>query len=420
MGTAFIARAQVDTAEPPLIAPPPAPFQHPPIAGPLRILTYLYSFAPGGVERVAARLHAAWSMRGFDAQVVLADARVAPPQPLRATRQVGVRPAAGQLAGFVALARGLPAMIGVERPDILFCAGNTYTALAVVLRLLLGRKCPPIVAKISNCLERPDMSPPVRAFYRIWLRIQGRYIDHFVAMAPAMRDEIAQRTGVAVDRISVIPDPALCADDLARLAAARDAASRGRPGRHYLAVGRLAPQKNFALLLEAFARVVTPGDTLTILGEGLERASLERLAASLGIAGAVHMPGHTDPLDRWLAQADVFVLSSTYEGVPAVLIEALAAGLPIVATDCCVSMRDLLGHGAFGAIVPKGDCAALARAMTTIALDDRPVVTARRAAAAAFTVEHAADAYLDVMHTLAAPRRARVAGRIDAPALAAE
>ncbi|TPG54487.1 glycosyltransferase [Sphingomonas glacialis] len=419
MGTAFIAARQIDGVEPPLIPVSLAPIQSPPAPRPLRILTYLYSFAPGGVERVAARLHAAWSGAGVDTQIVLADASVAPPQPVRAMRQVGPRARKSRFAGFVALARGLPAVIDADRPDALFCAGNTYTALAVVLRLMLGRACPPIVAKISNCLVRPDMPPLLGLFYKIWLRIQGRYIDHFVAMAPAMRAEIAQRTGVTRDRISVIPDPALSAGDLVRLASARDAVVRDRPGRHYLAVGRLAPQKNFSLLLQAFAQAAVEGDTLTILGDGVERAMLEQRAATLGIAHAVRLPGHTDPLDNWLAQADVFVLSSIYEGVPAVVIEALAAGLPIVATDCCVAMPDLLGHGALGTIVPNGDCAALARAMTTIALDDAVVVAARRASAAAFTVEHAAGAYLDVIRALASARQASARDAIAVRALAA-
>ncbi|MGY2735819.1 glycosyltransferase [Sphingomonas sp. UYP23] len=420
MGTAFIAARQIDGVEPPLIPVSLAPIQHSPAPRPLRILTYVYSFAPGGVERVAARLHGAWRGHGVDAQVVLADAGVTPPRAVDAARQIGVRPARGRFAGFVALARGLPKVIAAERPDAVFCAGNTYTALAVVLRLVLGRACPPIVAKISNCLVRPDMPALLGFFYTIWLRIQGHYIDHFVAMAPAMRAEIAHRTGVTLDRISVIPDPALSRGDLVRLATARDAVVRDRPGRQYLAVGRLAPQKNFALLLEAFAQAAAEDDTLTILGDGVERAMLEQRAATLGIAHAARLPGHTDPLDVWLAQADVFVLSSIYEGVPAVVLEALAAGLPIVATDCCVAMPDLLGHGALGTIVPNGDCAALARAMTTIALDnDAAIVAARRAAAAAFTVEHAAGTYLDVIGALATARQASASDAIAGRARAA-
>ena len=378
-------------------------------AGPSpRILTFLYSFAPGGVERVAARLHAAWVARGIDARLVLADARIAPPFPLDAVTQAGPHAHRNTLARLLTLARALPAIIAHERIELLFCAGNTYTAPAVLLRLLLGRRCPPIVAKISNDLVRPDMPWLVRLFYRRWLRIQGRYIDHFVGLAPAMRSEIADLVGVPAQRISIIEDPALADADLARLAGARDAAQRDRAGRHFLAIGRLAPQKNFALLLDAFAQIAEPGDILRILGEGPDRAALEAQAARLGIADAVALPGHTDPLDSWLAAADAFILSSDFEGVPAVLIEALAAGLPIVATDCCVSMADLLGHGALGTLVPVGDAAALGAAMAAITpIEPRATIDARRAVAARYTIEHATGRYLSLMRELVASRAQR-------------
>ena len=373
----------------------------------LRIITFLHDFAPGGVERIAARLHGAWRARGVDARIVLADARRSPPQPLDHVAQAGRRSWSGVLTRPLALILGTRARVKAEQPHILFCAGNTYTLVAVMLRVVLGRNCPPIVAKISNCLVRPDMHPLVRLFYRKWLRIQGRYLDHFVGMAPAMRGEIAAMTGAAQGRISVIEDPALCVADLTRLATARDGAARDRPGRHFLAIGRFAPQKNFALLLDAFARIATGDDTLTILGDGPERAALERRAADLGVTAALRLPGHVDPLDRWLATAHALVMSSDYEGVPAVIIEALAAGLPIVATDCCVSMADLLGHGALGKLVAVGDAAGLAAAMASIGPEARHVATARRAAAARFTIEHATEKYLGLMRTLAEARAAR-------------
>lgn len=373
---------------------------------PLKVLTFLNSFAPGGVERVAARLHAAWTAGGLDARIVLADARIAPPMPLRNVSQALRRPYGGGLARAAALLRALPATIAGQRTDVLFCAGNTYALVAVMLKLVLGAACPPIVVKISNDLVRADMPPPMRVAYHAWLRIQGRLLDHFIGLAPAMRDEIAWLTGVAEARISIIEDPALALADLTRLATARDATPRAGTGRHFLAIGRLVPQKNFALLLEAFARMAGPEDRLTILGDGAERASLTAQAERGGVATQVSLPGHVDPIDPWLAQADALVMSSDYEGVPAVLIEALAAGVPIIATDCCVSMGDLLGHGALGTLVPVRDPAALAAAMAAIGDDDPAVTTARRAAATRFTVEYAHHAYVAVMRRLAAARAA--------------
>ncbi len=388
-------------------APQSVPAAHTPFS----VLTCLHSFAPGGVERIAARLHASWRAQGVESRLLLADTTVTPPQPLDRIAQARRKPHGRGPTGFVALVAGARALVAADRPHVLFCAGNTYSAVAVALRLLLGRDCPPVVAKISNCLVRPDMPWPVRFCYRRWLRIQGRYIDHFVGMAPAMRGEIARFTGVPQSRISIIEDPAVSTACLGRLATARDAA-RGdaarRPGRHYIAIGRLAPQKNFALLLDAFARIAAADDTLTILGDGPERAALERRGAELGITAALRLPGHVEPLDPWLATADALVMSSDYEGVPAVIVEALATGLPIVATDCCVSMGDLLGHGALGRLVPVGDSAALADAMAAIDTAPEPAATlaARRAAAQRFTIDHAGDKYLGLMRGLAAAREA--------------
>ena len=365
----------------------------------LRVLTFLNSLAPGGVERVALRLHAAWLNAGVDSRLVLADGTVAAAERPDHLRILGSR--GDGFGRFVTLLFALPGLIATEQPDILFCAGNTYSAVAVCLKLLLGRRCPVIVAKISNDLVRTDMPPVLRWFYRRWLWLQGRCIDRFVALAPAMHPEIAMLTGVPLDRVVIIEDPALSDAGRDRLAAARARrqAGRARIGRHFVAVGRLVPQKNFALLIDAFARIVRPDDTLTILGEGAERAALEAQVARLGLGHAVALPGHIDPLDEWLAAADAFVLSSDYEGVPAAIIEALAAGLPIVATDCCVSMRELLGHGRLGKSVPVGDAGALALAAAAAA--DAPcIATERQAGASRFTIECASERYVGMMREL--------------------
>lgn len=103
----------------------------------------------------------------------------------------------------------LPKIVRGVRPDVLFCAGNTYAVVAVALKLLLGRDCPPVLTKISNALDRTDMPWPYRFFYYLWLKIQGRYLDHFIGMETPMLDEISKSLGIPADRITIIPDPAL-------------------------------------------------------------------------------------------------------------------------------------------------------------------------------------------------------------------
>jgi glycosyltransferase involved in cell wall biosynthesis len=253
---------------------------------------------------------------------------------------------------------------------------------------------------MSNDLVRMDLPAPARALYRVWLRVQGRMLDRIVGMAPPMRAEIAQLMRAPEQRIAIIDDPSLEEADIARLAAARAAAAPHGPGRRFLAIGRLAAQKNFVLLLEAFAKMAGPDDQLAIIGEGGQRRALEAVVERLGLSGKVRMPGHVSPLDGEFAAADALVLSSDYEGVPAVVAEALAAGLPIVATRCSVSMDDMLGEGRFGVLVPVGDAGALAAAMADIAkLPFDP--DAAREQARRFTVEIASHRYAALMEGLA-------------------
>lgn len=285
----------------------------------------------------------------------------------------------------------LPRAVRQLRPDILFCAGNSYTIVAAALKLLLGRHCPPIVAKISNDLDRRDLPPPVRWCYRLWLRIQGRVIDHFVGMDHPMMQEIGEAMRCPMRAITIIPDPALSDALIARLRAPRPpAAPRGR---RFVAIARLAAQKNIALMLRAFAAGRRAGDRLTIFGEGPERPAAEKAIVRLGLENAVILAGHVpDPALR-LPDFDIFLLSSDYEGVPAAILEALAANLTIVATRCSRSMDSLLGQGKLGMIVPPGDERALGDAIGQ-ARPGAQDAAESLAQARRFTIERASRAYL--------------------------
>ena len=274
-----------------------------------------------------------------------------------------------------------------HQPDVLFCAGNTYTVVAVFVRLLLGRRCPPTLCKLSNSLERRDLPPLARAAFGWWLRLHGRFIERFVGMAEPMRAEIERCLEVDRQRIDIIPDPALRASELELL---RTVERQANGVRRFVAIGRMNAQKNFQLLMRAFAGFAGANDRLLIIGDGPERSRLLELSEELGIADRVSMPGHAQSVAEALATADVFVMSSDYEGVPAVIIEALAAGVPIVATDCSVSMNYLLEDGAFGTLVPISDPASLATAMRDAPARNSVPVDAMRAKAAQFTIERAA------------------------------
>ena len=368
-------------------------------AGP-RVLTFLHSFEPGGVERIALRLVRQWRTLGVDAPLFLGRTD-------GAMRDVGADlafitpPPGGPLVARMEtlwMIWTLPKVVRDLRPDVLFCAGNTYAVVALALKVLLGRHCPPILLKVSNDLDRRDQPRWFRFFYRRWLKAQGRYIDHFVGLETPLAAEIRDALDVSADRVTIIPDPALSQSLIERLRAEPRAEAREGPGRRFVCVARLTPQKNIALMLRAFARGARPGDTLTVLGDGPERTRLENLAKTLGLEGQVVFEGYVPEPALRLPSFDVLLLSSNYEGVPAVILEALAADLPIIATDCSRSMATLLDHGALGLLVPTGDETAFAEAIAAgpgVRDPQRSLDQARR-----FTLEDAADAYLDTLGRL--------------------
>ncbi|MBD3774175.1 MAG: glycosyltransferase [Rhodobacteraceae bacterium] len=363
----------------------------------MRIAIPIHSFEPGGVERVALRLAEQWQADGHEVVIVLGRDRGrcrgdAPALDYR-MRPEPMRTDAWETPWMVWC---LFQFLLRERVDVLFCPGNTYTIVSWAMKLLLGDRCPPVLVKISNDLRRRDLPGPVRPLYRLWLKHQGALLDRFVALAEPMEPELVEELEVPHWQVAVIPDPALSNAELARLAPCGEAHTDAAEGCHYLSIGRLSAQKNQALLLAAFAAHARAGDRLVIAGEGPARADLEQRIAALGLSGRVTLAGHVDDVAPLLAAADVFVLSSDYEGVPAAVLEALAAGLPLVATECCASMAWLAGEGRFGITVPTGDVAALGKAMVR-ARKLHPDREAMRRFAARFTLESSSGLYLAEM-----------------------
>jgi len=134
-----------------------------------------------------------------------------------------------------------------------------------------------------------------------------------------------------------------------------------------LAIGRLEPQKNLALAIHAFAALVARQDArLMILGEGHERAALEALVRRLGLDGRVEMPGFVTNVGALLAQASLLLMTSRYEGFAAVLIEALAADVPVVSTNCSPSQKAVIASPLHGRVVDDATPAHLAEAMAEV------------------------------------------------------
>lgn len=165
-----------------------------------------------------------------------------------------------------------------------------------------------------------------------------------------------------------------------------------RDFRLLVSVGRLVQAKDHATTLRALAQA--PQDCrLVVFGEGSQRSRLLDLAAELGVSKRFDLPGHTDNPFAHLARADLFLLTSRFEGSPNALIEALAVGTPVVATDCPSGPREILDDGRFGRLVPVGDHRALATAITET-LANPPLPTQLDEAVVCFERDDAVAAYL--------------------------
>ncbi|WP_296698348.1 glycosyltransferase [Thiocapsa sp. UBA6158] len=229
------------------------------------------------------------------------------------------------------------------------------------------------------------------------------FADQVIVTSAGVADDMASYTGLPRERIRVVPSPVVPASLFTESLARPDHPWLGRSDVPLiLGAGELCGRKDFETLLRAFARVRTQRPCrLMILGQGRARERLLALAAELGVAEDVALPGFVPEPYAFMAHADLFAFTSRWEGLGFVIIEALAVGTPVVATDCPSGPREILQDGRIGRLVPVGDAAALAAAMLQT-LDAPPPEALLRDAARPYEIEASTDAYLDAMRL---PRR---------------
>lgn len=361
------------------------------------ILIVFHDFSFGGTEVMALRLAAEWVRHGRRVTLLCGTLD----GPLWSSVPAGVhvewlQPEIGRSPlSRLRLRRALPKAIARLRPDILFLPGNFHLILAGAARGLAQR--PKVVAKISNPLT-PAHAAPLRWLERRAYRWAARDADWLVAMSSGLATDARQLVGT--DKASVIHDPNIIGPFVPPLSAA----IKARGPLHMAAAGRLVPQKDFGMAIRVTAALARTRDVrLTILGEGPERGALTRLARQLGVADRVDMPGHVEAIGPLIEPMDLLLVTSRYEGGPAVAVEALERGVPVVATDCSHFLHDVVANVDCGAIIATRDPALFASRLVEWA--DRPdrAPVAPRAVTAPFEAAHSAQRYLQLFDRLAAP-----------------
>lgn len=221
---------------------------------------------------------------------------------------------------------------------------------------------------------------------------------HIVAVSQGVRESLARITGLPMERIKVVYNPVITPALLLKANGPIDHPwfASGEPP-VLLSAGRLTEQKDYPTLIRAFALVREERPVrLMILGEGEDRPRLEDLARELGISTDVALPGFVDNPYQYMKRAAVFVLSSKWEGLPTVLIEALAVGTPVVSTNCPSGPAEILEEGKWGQLVPVGDETLLAAAIIQT-LDRPPNRDLLRKRGLEFSVDRAVQQYLDLL-----------------------
>lgn len=355
-----------------------------------RIAILVPDLRGGGAERVAVNLANALSARGHRVDMVLMQPSGELLDDLSPQVRVVSLGAQRVRQALWPLLRHLRS----AQPAALLANMWPLTVMAVLARRLAGVKTRVVVAEHttwshSELLARPRVGWQVRtSMHHVFPKADG-----IVAVSQGAADDLAQFAQIDRQSIQVIYNPVV--GPLPERSAVEYGPADWWQGDHQrlLAVGALKPIKGYDTLLDAFARLRAQADTrLLILGEGGERAALEAQVQRLGLQGQVFLPGFVKDPGPYFQRAHLFVLSSIAEGLPTVLIEALAAGTPMVSADCPSGPREILTGGRFGRLVPVGDAAALADAMAQMLAKDHDR-EALRARAQDFSIDQAVDQY---------------------------
>ncbi len=325
-----------------------------------RIAFFLPTLAGGGAERVALNLLKGMLERDISLDLVLANAEGPYLEQVPDRVRIVNLGTSGVIKAIPALAKYLKE----NRPVGLLAHMNHANIAAILARDLAGVKTKLVgvehdtLSASKSKLRRSKLLPPMMK----WLYPRA---DAIVGVSQGVSTDLDCELGFQAGTVKTIYNPVIDRDTISKAEAPLEHPwfQAGSPP-VFLAVGRLSPQKDFLNLIQAFGLLRQHQHArLMILGEGEMRSELEAKIDMLGIGEDVSMPGFVQNPYAYMSHATAFVLSSRWEGLPTVLIEAMACGCSVIATDCPSGPQEILAAGKYGLLVPIENATALADAM---------------------------------------------------------
>lgn len=365
----------------------------------MRLAVILASLGGGGMERMRIHLVKEWARQGIEVDLVLSGAN----GPLRdqVPAEVQVFEVASRHPALFPF--GLRRYLNSRRPTHLLSAGNDINALTLLVASRLRTQIPIVVSvhnhlsselALTKGLKRIEALAVAWVLTRVIQRARG-----VIAVSEGVGEDLKAHIPLRNGQLHVIYNPVVTAETRERLAASLSDCPVPTGTPWILFVGRFVHQKGLDVLMDALKRIKDRTRAhLVLMGEGPLKSEMVSKVAALGLSDRVHLVGfQSNPLP-WMRETNVVVLPSRHEGLGNVLIEAMACGTQIVASDCPSGPAEILVHGRYGQLVPVDDADSLAEALLR-SLDGRFRVPPRilKARAAVFSSERVALAYQSVL-----------------------
>jgi len=365
------------------------------------------SLVMGGAERYLVNLSEGLLDEGHEVTIILVEAK----GPLLADVDKRCRMIVMNKTRVIKSISSLTSIFKENSPDVII-SFQTHMNVSTLIAMALAKTTVPVIitehAPIANHLNigAPMLTRIKNGVMLTLVKNLYKRANKFIGVSTSVAQQYAEFSAIPRQNVRVIATPIVTPMLLMRAAQAPThpwLIEKTHPV--IISMGRLVGEKDQATLIRAFGLLRKQMNArMIIFGEGVERKNLEEIIQNLGIGKDVDLPGEVLNPFREMSQADLYVHSAKLEGFGNVLVEALACGLPVIATDCPVGPREILSDGQYGVLTPVGDEYVLAKEMYRVLnmskLEKDRIINAGKERANEFTLNHSVKSYMDIIREL--------------------